>query len=105
MTACNGASDCDGGLRQGSTVEAKETLPGNFATQGASLSEGQLGRAKGSEKRDLLDRVWTDFGSQAMIALRADGLECGGEFVAGEVARFRGRTEPKPLDEFKWESG
>ena len=40
-----------------------------------------------------------------MIALRADRVERGGEFIAGEVARFRLGGEPKLLNEFRWDGG
>jgi len=100
-----GAGDGDGGLGEGSAIEAQKALPGSFATEGAGLGEGEFGQVQRMVERGLLRGGGTNLRRQAVVVFGADGRKRGAELLASEAAGFGVGGDPQLLNEGERETG
>jgi hypothetical protein len=70
VAECCGARDGDGGLRQRSSIESEEALPGGVAAKRAGLGEGQFRKAKRAVEGCFLCTCWGSFGRHTEVMLR-----------------------------------
>lgn len=97
--------DGDSCLGKGSSVKAQETLPGDFAAEGAGVGESELGEVEGAEEGGFLGIVGGGARREAAVELRAHRGESDAELLQGKTIGFRFRRKPELLDKVQRESG
>jgi hypothetical protein len=81
VAECARAGDGDGGLGEGSAIEAKEALPRNLAAKGTSGGKGQLLKMERSKEVRPLRTVRTSGSRKTVVELCAHRRNGSAELV------------------------